>query len=170
MAMQTVTQGNAAYDLSLFEEKPRQNMTVVKPTKQAVRSQNRRTRLQTLINVATTLLVLVTVCAVVGLVIFNNVQITEINNEILQKQEELDILNSENIRLSNELASQISAEQVDEYAESHGMQKIDSYQLQYITVGGGDKLEVAESGETGFFESIGAGISAFFHWVAYLFE
>ena len=102
--------------------------------------------------------------------IFNRVQITETNDQIIQMQEQLDILESENIRLENELAAQISAEQVDEYAAAHGMQKVDSYQVQYITVDAGDKLTVADDGEQGFFETIAAGISDFFHWVTYLFE
>lgn len=169
MAMQTPTHGSEAYDLSLFEERPAR-LKAVKPTKKAVKEQRRRQRIQSVINTAVTMLVLTAVCAVVGLMIFDRVKITEINDQIIQKQEELDILESETIRLSNELASQTSAEQVDAYAAANGMQKIDSYQLQYITVDAGDKLTVADDGEQGFFETIAAGISDFFHWVTYLFE
>lgn len=169
MAMQTPTHGSEAYDLSLFEERPAR-LKVVKPSKKAVKEKRRRQRIQSVINTAVTMLVLTAVCAVVGLMIFDRVQITEINDQIIQKQEELDILESETIRLSNELASQTSAEQVDAYAAANGMQKIDSYQVQYITVDAGDKLTVADDGEQGFFETIAAGISDFFHWVTYLFE
>ena len=169
MAMQTPTHGSEAYDLSLFEERPAR-LKVVKPSKKAIKEQRRRRRVQSVINTAVTMLVVTAVCAVVGLMIFNRVQITEINDQIIQKQEELDILESETIRLSNELASQTSAEQVDAYAAANGMQKIDSYQVQYITVDAGDKLEVMDDGEKGLFETVAAGITDFFHWVAYLFE
>ncbi len=170
MAMQTPVHGSEAYDLSLFEEHPARSLKVVKPSKKEQKEQRRRQRRQSVLNVAVTMLVVTAVCAVVGLLIFNRVKITEINDQIIHQQEELEILESETIRLSNELAAQTSAEQVDAYAAANGMQKIDSYQLQYITVDAGDKLEMANSGEQGFFESIAAGITDFFHWVAYLFE
>lgn len=169
MAMQTPVHGTEAYDLSLFEERP-VRLKEVKPSKKVQKARRRTARLQSIINVAVTLLVTTAVCAVVALMIFDRVQITEINDEIIQKQETLDILESETIRLSNELAAQTSAEQVDAYAAANGMQKIDNYQLQYITVEAGDKLEVADDGEQGFFEAVAAGIGDFFHWVKYLFE
>lgn len=170
MAMNTPSHGTEAYDLSLFEERPARSLKVVKPSAKARREARRHQRIQTVLNTAVTLLVVTAVCAVVGLMIFNRVKITEINDQIIQKQEELGILQSENIRLSNELAAQTSAEQVDAYAEANGMQKIEGYQLQYITVDAGDRLEVADNGEKGFFESVAAGIGDFFNWVAYLFE
>lgn len=166
----TPTGGSEAYDLSLFEERPARALRVVKPSKKALKEQRRRQRWQTVINTVTTLLVATVVCAVIGLMIFNRVKITEINDQILQKQEELGILQSETIRLSNQLAAQTSAEQVDAYAAANGMQKIDVYQLRYITVEAGDKLEVADNDEMDFFESVAAGISDFCHWVTYLFE
>lgn len=169
MAMQTPVHGTEAYDLSLFEERPAR-LEVVKPSKKQQKANRRAVRMQSILNVAVTLLVTTAVCAVVGVMIFDRVQITEINDEIIQKQETLDILESETIRLSNELAAQTSAEQVDAYASANGMQKIDNYQLQYITVEAGDKLEVANRGEEGFFETVAAGIGNFFHWVKYLFE
>ena len=169
MAMQSPVHGTEAYDLSLFEERPAR-LEVVKPTKKQQQANRRAVRLQSIVNVAVTLLVTTAVCAVVALMIFNRVQITEINDEIIQKQETLNILESETIRLSNELATQTSAEQVDTYAATNGMQKIDNYQLQYITVEAGDKLEIADSGEQGFFETVAAGVGDFFHWVKYLFE
>lgn len=170
MAMNTPIHGSEAYDLSLFEERPARSLKVVKPSAKAQREARRRQRIQTVLNTAVTLLVVTVVCAVVGLMIFNRVKITEINDQIIQKQEELGILQSESIRLSGELAAQTSAEQVDAYAAANGMQKIEGYQLQYITVDAGDKLEVADNGEQDFFESVAAGVTDFFHWVAYLFE
>lgn len=168
--MTTPTRGSEAYDLSLFEERPARSLRVVKPSRKALKEQRRRQRVQTVLNTAATLLVVTAICAVVGLMIFNRVRITEINDQIIQKQEELGILESETIRLSNELAAQTSAAEVDTYAAQNGMQKIEAYQLRYITVEAGDKLEVADNGEAGMFESIAAGVTDFFHWVAYLFE
>jgi cell division protein FtsL len=170
MAMTTPTRGSEAYDLSLFEERPARSLRVVKPSRKALKEQRRRQRVQTVLNTAATLLVVTAICAVVGLMIFNRVRITEINDQIIQKQEELGILESETIRLSNELAAQTSAAEVDTYAAQNGMQKIEAYQLRYITVEAGDKPEVADNGEAGMFESIAAGVTDFFHWVAYLFE
>ena len=106
--MQTPVHGTEAYDLSLFEERPAR-LKEVKPSQKVQKARRRTARLQSIINVAVTLLVTTAVCAVVALMIFDRVQITEINDEIIQKQETLDILESETIRLSNELAAQTSA-------------------------------------------------------------
>lgn len=170
MAMQTPIHGSEAYDLSLFEERPAPKLREIKPSAKAIKEQRRRNRMQTVINTAVTILTVTAICAVVGLLIFNRVQITEVNDQIISQQKELEVLDSEMVRLSNELASRMSAQQVDAYATQNGMQKIDSYQLKYITVDAGDRLDVAEDGKMDFFESVSAGISDFFRYVAYLFE
>ena len=170
MAIQAPVNGSEAYDLSLFEERPARTLEVVKPTPKAEKEQHRRHRRQSVLNTGVTLLVITAVCAVVAMMIFNRVKITEVNDQILQKQEELGILQSEGIRLSGELAAETAADKVEAYAAENGMQKIESSQMRYITVEEGDRLELAEDGEKGFFESIAAGIKDIFNWVAYLFE
>lgn len=170
MAIQNPVSGSEAYDLSLFEERSARSLEVVKPTPKVRKEQRKRHRRQSVLNLSVVLLVITAVCAVVAMMIFNRVRITEVNDQILKMQEELGILESEGIRLSGELAAEMSADKVEAYASENGMQKIDSSQMRYITVEEGDRLELADDGEKGFFESVAAGIADIFNWVAYLFE
>ncbi len=161
--------GSEAYDLSLFEERPAK-LVALEPNKKVLARQHRRTRLQTAISTTLILMVASVVIAVVGLAIFTRARITEVNDRIISQQEELKILESETIRLNNELAGRMSAEQVDDYAAQSGMQKMESYQIRYISVEDGDKIEVPDEGEKGFLEKIGDAVNGFFDWVAYLFR
>jgi len=42
------------------------------------------------------------------------------------------------------------------------MEKVESYQIEYITVDGGDKIEVSDPAPTGMIETIGAAIAGWF--------
>ena len=96
------------------------------------------------------------------MMIVSRVQLTELNDQITAGQEELSILKSETSRLSNELSSKTSAQSVDAYAAENGMEKVEAYQIEYITVDGGDKIEVSDPAPEGVFESIGAAIAGWF--------
>jgi len=69
---------------------------------------------------------------------------------------------SETSRLTNELSAKTSAESVDAFAKENGMEKIESHQIEYITVDGGDKIEVSDPAPDGIFETIGALIAGWF--------
>ena len=50
------------------------------------------------------------------------------------------------------------------------MQKVESGQIQYITVDGGDKVELADDGAQSWWEKIGSAVTNFFAQLAYLFN
>ncbi len=164
-----VQRGSEAYDLSLFEEKPAR-LVALKPSPKVQKQQKRRSRLHAFLNTVVVMAVSALVISFVGMMIYSRARITEINDSIIQKQEELKIIESETVRLTNELAARTSAEQVDGYAAENGMKKIESYQIRYISVGGGDKVEVPDSGDKSIFERIGDAVGDFFDWVTYLFK
>ncbi len=153
--------GTAAYDLSLFE--PKQPKVVALPqNKKVQRAQKRRTRLQKIVNA-----VVATVCGgavltVVTLMIVSRVRLTEMNESITGLNEQLSILQSETIRLNNELASKTSTESVENYAAENGMQKAESYQVGYFTVDGGERIEVPTEEEPGLWQSLVAWIGGLF--------
>ncbi len=149
-----------AYDLSLFETQPQ--LRAVKTPEETAKLQEKKDRrgrwMRTVSNIAIAGLLV----AVFAMMIVSRVQLTELNDKISSGRETLAILNSETSRLTNDLSAKTSAESVDAYAKEHGMEKLESHQIEYITVDGGDKIEVSDPAPDGFFESIGALIADWF--------
>ncbi len=146
-----------AYDLSLFETKEPQLHAVKSPQREAMREQKRE-RAQKRKQHAAVALVVAAVAVLMILMVVSRIQLTELNGRIAEAQDQLAILQSENSRLSNELAAKTSAESVDAYAEANGMSAAESYQIEYITVDGGDQVAVSEDGTSSVFDAIGAAI------------
>ena len=149
-----------AYDLSLFETQPRLR-AVNSPEKTAEMQEKKERRVRNG-RLASNIIISVLLVAVFALMIVSRVQLTELNDQISASREELAILRSETSRLTNELSAKTSAESVDAYADEHGMEKIESHQIEYITVDGGDKIEVSDPAPDGIFETIGALIAGWF--------
>ena len=81
-------------------------------------------------------------------------------NKVADKNQELNLVESENVRLQAELESNISAKNVEEYAENVlGMKRIDPLQIKYIKIQTGDVVNIPEQEEglvakiKSFFES-----------------
>ena len=161
--------GSEAYDLSLFEPKE-DKIIELKPNKKLEKVQKRRVKLQSMLNTALTLFVAAILVTVIGSMITTRVQLTEQNKVISQKQQELEELKSEYKQLNAELAAKTSAQSVDAYAKENGMQKVESGQIQYITVDGGDKVELADDGAQSWWDKIGSAVTNFFAQLAYLFN
>ena len=149
-----------AYDLSLFETQPR--LHAVNTPEKTAEIQEKKERRARNGRLASNIIISVLLVAVFALMIVSRVQLTELNDQISASREELAILQSETSRLTNELSAKTSAESVDAYASENGMKKIESHQIEYITVDGGDKIEVADPAPDGIFETIGALIAGWF--------
>ena len=150
-----------AYDLSMFEAaEPR--LRAVKTPEKTDAMNNRKARRERRFRAVSTGIIVVLMAVTLVMMIISRVQLTELNDQILEGQKELEILQSETSRLSNELSAKTSAQSVDEYAKENGMTKVESYQIEYITVDGGDKIEVTDPAPDGIFETIGAAIAGWF--------
>lgn len=123
--------GSEAYDLSMYE--PRAKITALH-SKKATKADKRRAKLQKLINTAATVAVAASVLFVIAFMISSQVQLTEMNSAISRAETELNETISETKRLESELAAQMSAQSVEEYAESVGLRPVESGQIDYITV------------------------------------
>ena len=151
--------GSGAYDLSLFEPR-KAKVTSIQPNKKQQKANRRRARLQSFLNAAAVMLTAVVVVGALGMLIVSRVRLTEMNNTIAGLQKELAILESETKSLTHTLAAQTSTQSVEEYARSHGMQKVESYQIDYFTVDGEKAEEEAE--EPDFWQSLWNQITHFF--------
>jgi len=66
-------------------------------------------------------------------------------NKVSDLNAQLHLAEAENVRLQSELESQMSAKNVEDYAENVlGMRKIDSSQIEYIKIRTGDVVTIPE--------------------------
>jgi cell division protein FtsL len=162
--------GTEAYDLSIFEPRPAKVVSL-KANKKFQKEQQRRRAIQSFLNTVATICVAALAVIVIGMMIVSRIQMTELDDHINDLQKQLTVLQSEKIRLTDELASKTSIKSVEEYAyDVLGMQKIESSQIQYIESENSDKAVVAEDKKINFLEEVGSAIVNFFTQLAYLVE
>lgn len=83
--------------------------------------------------------------ALLGAVIYSLDKRNTMYNKVSALNKELHLAEAENVRLQSELESQMSAKNVEEYAENVlGMRKIDSSQIEYIKIRTGDVVTIPE--------------------------
>ena len=134
---------NAAYDLELFSPR-KPHLVEMKNTKKAQQDNRRRAHRQSVLSLVIYLAVAAVAVALVGYFITCNVRLTEMNKAILDKQSYLSALESEEVRLKSEVASQTSAERVDAYVQENGMYPVSSNQIYYIEAGEQDQVSLPE--------------------------
>ena len=140
--------GSEAYDLSLFEPK---------------KAKRRREKVQSAVRVASALFVAMAALGIVTLMITSRVQLTEMNAQLQRDQAELQALKSEYASMSSELAQSTSNQSIEDYAENVlGMQKMEPYQIQYITVDGATQAAALNEEPEGFWASLWQSITDFF--------
>ena len=145
---------NAAYDLSLFSGNQRGKVVSIEENKKQKREAKRRSLTQTVASVALAVGIGAVILAVVLGAIIIKVRLTEMNEKIADLDGQLSILQSENVRLNSALTEIATDEQIDAYAASHGLQKMETGQVHYFTVEGGDRVEKAEKPKKTFLERL----------------
>ncbi len=69
-------------------------------------------------------------------------------NRVAKKNQELNAIEAENVRLQSELESRVSAKNIEDYAENTlHMRKIDSSQIKYIRIQQDDVVNIPEQDE-----------------------
>lgn len=154
--------GSEAYDLSLFEPKKAEIVELPK-NKKAEKMQQRQEKVQSAVRVVATLLVAAAVLGIMALMITSRVQLTEMNAQLQRDQAQLAALKSEYASLNSELAQMTNAKDVEAYAEDVlGMQKVEAYQIEYITVGGSSQPVAQNEEPEGFWASLWQSVVDFF--------
>lgn len=154
-------QVNSAYDLSLFEtapeleqkKQPKKNNMIVLPEEKINKEARRRHNLFYVAAIS----VFVVIFTVVSITIVqSNVLINELNAQIVEKENEISMLEGEQTQYQIQIDSKLSEEKIESYAEDTlGMTKAENMEKEFITMSGEDKAEVlAEDGPKNVFETI----------------
>ncbi|MDD6236331.1 MAG: cell division protein FtsL [Clostridiales bacterium] len=102
--------------------------------------------------------VLLFLMVIIGLsfsVMYSRAQLNELGAKVNSAAKELETLKSENIRLQTELEDRISLKNVEEYATVElGMEKMDASQVEYVTLSGGNQVEITENNDSSVWQKI----------------
>lgn len=138
-----------AYDLERF--KPREAQLVALSNTAKVKKDNqKRARRQSMMNLLVYLTLGALAMCLVGYLITCNVRLTEMNKTLADGQVQLNVLQSEQVRLKSELSALTSAERINAYAQENGMLPADRNQIYYITANEEDQVSLAEKNESWF--------------------
>ena len=152
-----VKRSSVAYDLSLFEEKkkisqPKKDNVIVLPKGKL--EKNARRKINPLAMITTGLIFSMSV-GVVGTMIYNQVQLTELTESINVTNKKLNEAESVYTQLQVNMESKLSLDTVEKYAkEELGMNKSLPGSVQYISLAAGDKSEVSKDGKNNIFNKL----------------
>lgn len=156
---------NEAYDLSLFDESANASSAAALPQRKEQQEQKRRKKLHNGSKIVTlpeeelqkirrrkhnplklTLGSLggAAVAVVIGIIIVGQVQLTELNQQIINAKTTL--ANTQSVYTQNQMKveSKLSTTEIEKYAEGVlGMSKASNTQKEFVTLSGGDKAEVS---------------------------
>lgn len=136
---------NLAYDFEKLEQHySASNAPKVKqpPELRVVENRNAGANVTMFRGAAIFVLVLGIVCAI----LYNNMILTELTTQIEDTEAQLEMLKNESRLMQVEMESKTSLRTIQEIAESQlGMAKVESYQVQYIDLGVGDRVVLARA-------------------------
>lgn len=134
---------NLAYDISRYE------------TAEAIRREGTAIKSQRTAKPSLTPITLASVTMVIGIGIMltmfvsSKADIAAVHADIVAAKEEVQELERENSRMKTELEQKSSQKTVEAYAENVlGMQKLEKSQIEYVSLEGGNMVEIAEKDET----------------------
>jgi cell division protein FtsL len=156
---------NNAYDISVFEDENLENQDlhkknkVVKIPKKKIEQAKRRKRNPLKLTVS--FLFSAVVVAVVGMIIYSQVQLTELNQKISEAQETLENSQSEYTQMQMNVDAKYTTSIIEKYAQDKlGMTKANSSQKEFVDLSSGDKAKVIEKEDKSIFDTIVDWISS----------
>lgn len=156
---------NNAYDISVFEDENLENQDlhkknkVVKIPKKKIEQAKRRKRNPLKLTVG--FLFSAVVVAVVGMIIYSQVQLTELNQKISEAQETLENSQSEYTQMQMNVDAKYTTSIIEEYAQDKlGMTKANNSQKEFVDLSSGDKAKVVEKEGKSIFDTIVDWISS----------
>ncbi|MBQ9673810.1 MAG: septum formation initiator family protein [Ruminococcus sp.] len=171
---------NNAYDISLFDEsnaavqsparkrperrpqRRRQNQNrnkVVRIPRKKI-EQNRR-RKHNKLKLAFGFTISAIIVFVTGIIIYGNVQMTELNQQIADAEETLKNTQSEYTQMQMNVDAKYTTSIIEEYAKNElGMTKATNAQKEFVDLSDGDKAEITVKSEESIFDKIADAISS----------
>lgn len=156
---------NNAYDISVFEDENFENQDlhkknkVIKIPKKKIEQAKRRKRNPLKLTVS--FLFSAVVVAVVGMIIYSQVQLTELNQKISEAQETLENSQSEYTQMQMNVDAKYTTSIIEEYAQDKlGMTKANNSQKEFVDLSSGDKAKVVEKEDKSIFDTIVDWISS----------
>ncbi len=129
MAKQT----NLAYDLSRYEYRPREEKPVIK-AKKIVRANA---------SMPKTIAIIISAGLLMCGVVYSKFEAAMVQNQITKATKEVELLNSENVRLHSEIESKTSLQNIEDYAEKVlGLKKLEKSQVEYVQLQTDDVVEI----------------------------
>ena len=145
---------NNAYDISVFEDENLENQDLHKKNKVVKRKRNP-------LKLTVGFLFSAVVVAVVGMIIYSQVQLTELNQKISEAQETLENSQSEYTQMQMNVDAKYTTSIIEEYAQDKlGMTKANNSQKEFVDLSSGDKAKVVEKEDKSIFDTIVDWISS----------
>ena len=145
---------NLAYDLEKLEQHyatPGAPKVKQPPELKVVGSRKAQSNKGMLRGAALFVMVLAIVCAI----LYNKMILTELTSQIEDAQSQYELLKNENRLMQVALENKTSLRSIQEIAENElGMAKVESYQVQYIDLGSGDRVVLARASQMGLADYI----------------
>ena len=159
-------ENNAAYELNMFrdntaprmpnenktEKNKRDNKVITLPQEALIKIRRRKHNPFKLLlgSVAAAVIVII-----IGAIIVGQVQLTEVNQQIINAEETLRNTQSEYTQNRMALQSRLSTAEIEKYARDKlGMSKAENVQKEYVSLSEGDKAEIYENANRNFFQKI----------------
>ena len=151
-----MSQRNEAYDFSLFEQKPKEERgkrdNIIELSKTQLK-QSRKAKVRPVRAIAT-FLTMAVIVGIVGTMVYGQVQLTELTEELNSATKQAEEDKSVYTQLKMKSDSRLSLQAVEAYAEDKlGMHKISQNQVKCISLSQGDKGEVLQKSSDGWFAS-----------------
>ena len=154
-------QSNLAYDLSLFEQKPKK----AQPALNLVRDHkyHKRDRMVAVRVVSSVLVVVAVIC----LQLYSRARLTELSDRIGTYNTEYQNLLSEQTRLNAEIEGKVSLRSVEESAKAMGLDKMQAYQVEYVVVEEDEEgvVPMAAEAQPSFFQKLSLYIQSFLEYI-----
>ena len=161
-----VYENNAAYNFGMFRdntapelpkentaEKHKQNNKVVSIPQEALIKIRRRKHNPFKLFLGSAAAAVVVI--IIGAIIVGQVQLTEVNQQIINAEETLRNSQSEYTQNQMALQSKLSTSEIEKYAQNKlGMSKAENVQKEYVSLSEGDKAEIFENANRNFFQKI----------------
>lgn len=172
---------NNAYDISLFDDNAAREFPARRvPSRTPARRQSRknlnksnvvripqrkiekaRRRKHNPLAIGAGLLFSSIVVFLIGAVIFGQVQLTELNQQIADAEEELRNSQSEYTQMKMNVDAKYTTAIIEEYAQEElGMTKVSNNQKEFVDLSEGDKAEITAEEDESLIDKIGSAISS----------